>query len=279
MSNRRALRNEERVIMREITRRVGTGFGIAALMSMFVLVPATAVDGNPVTSTVDYSYHCDSAAGHSETAYTMVATAPDTVVQGQTFEVTGFVVTGAPPEDLLISHITFAIDPPANATTESPLFFGFDGPGSTNPPGPIAKKGVPYSSPAMSFTMQATGPVGSTIDIYPGNVSSTVVNPADLSQTLDVTCARDFPVLLTRTTIVAPADTATTSTTSTTSSSSTSSTSTTSTTSASTSSTSTTEAVSPSSVTASPPTTSGGSVLGESIAAAPAVAASPAFTG
>ena len=65
--------------------------------------------------------------------------------------------------------------------------------------------------------MKATGPVGSTIDIYPGNVSSTVVNPDNLSQTLDVTCARDLPVLLTRTTIVAPeVTTTTTSTTSTT---------------------------------------------------------------
>ncbi len=187
------------------------------LASVLIVSPVLAGDGNLVETTVDYAYHCDSAAGHSETAYTMVASAPDQVVQGATFDVEGFVVTGVPPQDLLISHITFAIDPPGNATTESPLYFAFDGPGSTDPPGPIAKKGTAYSSPAMSFTMKATGPVGSTIDIYPGNVSSTVVNPDDLSQHLDVTCARDLPVLLTRTTIVAPeVTTTTTSTTSTT---------------------------------------------------------------
>jgi hypothetical protein len=189
---------------------------VMGLASVLVVSPVLAGDGGLVEGSVDYAYHCDSAAGHSETAYTMVATAPDEVLQGATFQVQGFVVTGVPPEDLLISHITFAIDAPANATTLSPLFFGFDGPGSTDPPGPIAQQGVAYSSPAMSFTMKATGPVGSTIDIYPGDVSSTVVNPDDLSQHLDVTCARDLPVLLTRTTIVAP-DATTTTTTSTTS--------------------------------------------------------------
>jgi hypothetical protein len=238
------------------------------LTSVLVVSPVLAGTGNRVESTVDYAYHCDSAAGHSETAYTMVADAPDEVVQGDTFQVQGFVVTGVPPQDLLISHITFAIDPPGNATPMSPLFYAFDGPGSTDPPGPIAVKGTPYSSPSMSFTMKATGPVGSTIDIYPGNVSSTVVNPNDVSQTLDVTCQRDLPVLLTRTTIVADPTTTTTGTTSTTEA-------TTSTTAKST----TTVGVSPSSVTASTTGStapSSAAVLGE---AATPVTGTPSLTG
>lgn len=266
------------------TRRMGAAVAVTALLSVVLVFSAGAAD--ETVSSVDFGYHCDSAAGHSETDYTMTATAPDQVVQGTTFQVSDFVVTGIPPEDLLISHISFAIDPPANATSESPLFYQFDGPGSTVPPGPIAKKGIPNSSPAMSFTLQATGPVGSTIDIYPGNVSSTVVNPDDLSQTLDVTCARDLPVLLARITIVAPPD-STTSTTSTTTSTTTSSTTSSSTTSSSTTSTtgpattsttgsttSTSTAVLGESTT--PPTAS---VLGESTTAATAVSASPALTG
>jgi hypothetical protein len=238
--------------MHTLKRRAAMSAATVGLASVLVMSPVLAGDGNLVEGSVDYAYHCDSAVGHSEVAYTMVATAPDEVVQGDTFQVQGFVVTGVPPEDLLISHITFAIDPPGNATPESPLFFGYDGPGSTDPPGPIAKKGIPNSSPAMTFTMKATGPVGSTVDIYPGNVSSTVVNPDNLSQHLDVTCARDLPVLLTRTTIVAPEPTTTT--TSTTSS-------TTSTT------TKSTVAVSPESVTPTTPTTAQVAVLGESAAA------------
>jgi hypothetical protein len=246
---------------------------VMGLASVLVVSPVLANDGSLVEASVDYAYHCDSAAGHSETAYTMVADAPDEVVQGTTFQVTGFVVTGTPPVDLLISHITFAIDPPGNATPLSPLFFGFDGPGSTDPPGPIAKKGIPNSSPAMSFTMKATGPVGSTIDIYPGNVSSTVVNPDDLSQHLDVTCARDLPVLLTRTTIVAPPETTTTtSTTSTTEATTSTTEATTSTTEATTSTSSDVAGVSETTSTSSP----GASVLGE---AAQPVAAQPSLTG
>jgi len=252
--------------MHSLTRRAGMAGAAMGLASVLVVSPVLANDGSLVEATVDYAYHCDSAAGHSETAYTIVADAPDEVVQGTTFQVTGFVVTGTPPVDLLISHITFAIDPPANATPVSPLFFGFDGPGSTDPPGPIAKKGIPNSSPAMSFTMKATGPVGSTIDIYPGNVSSTVVNPDDLSQTLDVTCARDLPVLLTRTTIVAPPDTTTTtSTTSTTEA-------TTSTTGGTTSTTSNVSGVSETTASSGP----GAAVLGE---AAEPVGAQPSLTG
>jgi hypothetical protein len=248
--------------MHALKRRAGMTAATVGLASVLIVSPVFAGDGNPVESTVDYAYHCDSAAGHSETAYTMVATAPDQVVQGDTFDVQGFVVTGVPPQDLLISHITFAIDPPGNATPETPLFFGFDGPGSTDPPGPIAKEGTAYSSPAMSFTMKATGPVGSTIDIYPGNVSSTVVNPADLSQHLDVTCARDLPVLLTRTTIVAPEVTTTT----------------TSTTSTTEKTTSTTSGVSRESTTPTTPTTATpASVLAESTANA--VPANPDLTG
>lgn len=244
--------------MHTLKRRAAMTAATVGMASVLIVSPVLAGDGNLVESTVDFAYHCDSAAGHSETAYTMVASAPDQVVQGDTFQVQGFVVTGVPPEDLLISHITFAIDPPGNATTESPLFFGFDGPGSTDPPGPIAKEGTPYSSPAMSFTMKATGPVGSTIDIYPGNVSSTVVNPDNLQQTLDVTCARDLPILLTRTTIVAPEVTTTTGTTSTTTKTAPSS-------------------VEGASETSSPPTTATVGVLGESTANA--VPGNPALTG
>ena len=259
--------------MKTMRKRAGMAAGMVGLASVLVMSPVFAGEGDLVTNSVDYSYHCDSAAGHSETAYTMVASAPDEVVQGDTFQVTGFVVTGVPPEDLLISHITFAIDPPGNATPLSPLFYAYDGPGSTDPPGPIAKKGVAYSSPAMTFTMKATGPVGSTVDIYPGNVSSVVVNPDNLSQTLPVTCERDLPVLLTRTTIIDREHIETTTTTSSTTSTTEATTSTTSaTTSTTQATTSTTSRVSGVSET----TTTKVAVLGE---AATPVAAEPNLTG
>src|SRR5450755_184425 len=111
--------------MHTLRRRAGMTATLVGLASVLIVSPVLAGDGNLVEASVDYAYHCDSAAGHSEVAYTMVATAPDQVIQGDSFQITGYVVTGAPPEDLLISHITFAIDPPSNATPHSPLYFAF----------------------------------------------------------------------------------------------------------------------------------------------------------
>ena len=157
--------------MHTLKRRAGMTAATVGLASVLIVSPVLADDGNLVESTVDYAYHCDSAAGHSETAYTMVATAPDQVVQGDTFDVEGFVVTGRPargpahlPHHLRHRPARQRHHRVARCSTRSTA------PGSTDPPGPIAKKGTAYSSPAMSFTMKATGPVGSTIDIYPGNV-------------------------------------------------------------------------------------------------------------
>ena len=99
----------------------------------------------PGAGATDLHYHCRSAVGESDTEYTVVADAPTSVVQGTTFDVKNLVVTGTPPVDLLIARISFGIEVPANATTVSPTTIAFDGPGATDPPGPIAKKGVPNS--------------------------------------------------------------------------------------------------------------------------------------
>jgi len=169
-----------------------------------VVVLGIAMAGaSPSVGAVDLHYHCTSVVGQTDTDYTVVADAPATVAQGATIDVTHLVVTGIPPVDLLIAHITFGIKLPANATPVTPLTTTFDGPGSTNPPGPIAKKGIPNSSPAMSFTLTATGAVGSTVDIYPADVSSTVVDPEHLENHLDVTCAQITPAPLLSVLIVA----------------------------------------------------------------------------
>jgi len=55
----------------------------------------------------------------------------------------------------------------------------------------------------MSFTLTATGAVGSTVDIYPADVSSTVVDPEHLENHLDVTCAQITPAPLLSVLIVA----------------------------------------------------------------------------
>jgi len=162
-----------------------------------------AVGTSPSVGATDLQYHCTSSAGASDTEYSMVADAPTSVAQGATFDVKNLVVTGIPPVDLLIAHISFGIKVPANATTLSPTTIAFDGPGSTDPPGPIAKKGIPNSSLPMTFTMTATGAVGSTIDIYPADVASTVVDPANLKVRLDVVCAQITPAPLLRVLIVA----------------------------------------------------------------------------
>jgi hypothetical protein len=149
--------------------------------------------------------------GASDTSYTIDADAPTQVEQGSTFAVDPVVVTGTPPVDLLLADITFGILAPAGATLTSPAEIHFDGPGSTDPPGPIAPAGVPNSSPPMSFSMVATGAVGSTISIYPGPVTSTVVDPDDLTNRLDVSCSEIVPTAIAVIEIVAqPSDPTTT---------------------------------------------------------------------
>ena len=168
-----------------------------------VVVGAAVVGASPHAGATDLQYHCTSVAGQTDTEYSVEASAPATVAQGASFDVTNMVVTGIPPVDLLIAHITFGIAVPANATPTTPTSITFDGPGATDPPGPIAKKGIPNSSPPMSFTMTATGAVGSTIDIFPADVNSTVVDPANLQNHLDVTCSQITPAPLLSVLIVA----------------------------------------------------------------------------
>ena len=144
-----------------IARAAATVLVIAAVM--VGLGPASVADA----ASTEHTYHCTSAVGASDTSYTIDAVAPTQVEQGSTFAVDPVVVTGTPPVDLLLADITFGILAPAGATLTSPAEIHFDGPGSTDPPGPIAPAGVPNSSPPMSFSMVATGAVGSTISIYP----------------------------------------------------------------------------------------------------------------
>ncbi len=158
----------------------------------------------------DHTYHCTSPVGSSDSTYTIDATAPAQVVQGTSFAVDPLVVTGTPSIDLLLADITFGILPPANATLTSPDIIHFDGPGSTDPPGPIAPAGVPNSSPPMSFSMVATGPVGSTVTIYPAAVTSTVVDPANLTNRLDVSCSEIVATAVAVIEIVPAPDTPTT---------------------------------------------------------------------
>ena len=60
--------------------------------------------------------------------------------------------------------------------------------------------------------MTATGAVGSTIDIFPDDMSSTVVDPDNLSIHLDVTCSQITTTPLFSVLIVAPDATTTTTT-------------------------------------------------------------------
>ena len=57
----------------------------------------------------------------------------------------------------------------------------------------------------MTFTMTATGAVGSTIDIYPADVASTVVDPENLDSRLDVVCSQIAPAPFLQVLIVAAA--------------------------------------------------------------------------
>ncbi len=179
----------------------------AATRAAAVLLVAGLVMIGPVgaagAASTDHAYHCTSAVGASDTSYTIDATAPAQVVQGSAFAVDPLVVSGTPSVDLLLADITFGIVPPADATLTSPAQLHFDGPGSTDPPGPIAPAGVPNSSPPMSFSMVATGPVGSTIAIYPAPVTSTVVDPSNLANRLEVSCSEIVPTAVALVEIVA----------------------------------------------------------------------------
>ena len=189
----------------QVRRRIGATTVATLLAGAALLVPASL---GPVpaagAAATDHTYHCTSLAGSSDSTYTIDATGPTQVVQGTALAIDPLVVTGTPAVDLLLADITFGILPPANATLTSPAVLHFDGPGSTDPPGPIAPAGVPNTSPPMAFTMVASGPVGSVITIYPAPVTSTVVDPADLSHRLDVSCSEIVATAIAVIEIVAP---------------------------------------------------------------------------
>ncbi len=188
------------VLRRTTTTIVATMLAGAALLLPVSIGPVPAAGA----AATDHTYHCTSLAGSSDSTYTIDATAPAQVEQGTEFAVDPVVVTGTPTVDLLLADIAFGILPPSGATLTSPAILHFDGPGSTDPPGPIAPAGVPNSSPPMSFSMVASGPVGSVITLYPAPVTSTVVDPADLSHRLDVSCSEITATAIATIEIVAP---------------------------------------------------------------------------
>lgn len=195
--------------------------GAAVAVLAVVTPPALAARApRPAPSTtpgaVTYTYHCSSTAGHSDTEYTLVGTAPAEVVKGSTFSLTNVVISGTVPVDLLLAQLTFRLDAPLNATSVDGLSRTFDGPGSTDPPGPFAPKGSTNSSPPMTFVFVASGPVGSTIAYRPGEVSSIAVEIGNPANRLPVSCHREGGPAFAVTKIIAATTTTTTSTTTTT---------------------------------------------------------------
>lgn len=165
----------------------------------------------------DFDYACSSAIGSSPTEYTIEAEVPDEVVAGEPFDLSPVVLSGTAPVDLLLVQLTFEVDDPDGADATDGLSRQFFGPGSTNPPGPIAPEGSYNSTPEMTFGFVATGEVGSTIEFYSSTVSSTAAEIGNPSNTLDVACERVSEKPFATTTIVAPPPPSTTTTTTSTS--------------------------------------------------------------
>jgi hypothetical protein len=170
----------------------------------------------PVTS-VAFEYRCSSSVVETDEVYTITGTVPAEVVKGSPFTLDDVVITGTPTVDLLLVSLTVDLVAPIGATSTDGLSRTFLGPGSTTPPGPIAPAGTPNSSPPMSFGFVASGAVGTTVDFFPGTVSSVVADISDPSSTVGVTCTRTGGSSFASTTIVAaPPETTTTTTTTTT---------------------------------------------------------------
>jgi hypothetical protein len=196
---------------------VGTVLAVAALASPVRATLRTPTPGfdAPATSVV-FTYHCSSSVAESDELYTITGTAPAEVVQGGEFTVDDVVITGTPTVDLLLVSLTYNVVAPIGATSVDGLSRTILGPGSMDPPGPIAPAGVPNSSPAWSFRFVASGAVGTTVDFFSGTVSSVVADIANPSITVPVTCTPNTGGAFASTLIVAPPPSTTTTTTSTT---------------------------------------------------------------
>jgi hypothetical protein len=160
--------------------------GGATVAGVLLLVTGFVQSVYAVPGKATYQFHCHSAAGSSDVTYDVSASIPPQAQQGENFTINNVVVTGTPSVPLLIAHlhIEFTVSP---GTDKSVLTDDLDGPGSTNPYGPIAQPGVPHSTDPISYTLKATGAVGTTIHFKLGVVSSTVVNPQN-QQVLPVEC-------------------------------------------------------------------------------------------
>ena len=169
--------------MRRMTIVLGVLSVVAASVPWLSAGPVGATTG-----TATYAFQCHSAGGSSDTTYTVAASIPAHVHQGHTFTLSKFVLTGTPAVPLLIVHMHVEIGVSSGADV-SVLGEEIDGPGAASPPGPAAPTGVPNSTPAAKFVLHAVGPVGEEIAFTLLNVSSTVMNPDDHSQTMSVECA------------------------------------------------------------------------------------------
>ena len=186
---------------RRWARRAVAGAATLGLVAAGSLAPAGA-------GTWDYT--CTSALTTTAERNTVVGTAPATVVQGATFELSDVVLSGTPGIDLLLVTLSLSLEAPVGAEPLDGLTRTWDGPGSLDPPGPYAPAGSTNASPATSFAFRATGPAGSTIELWPGDVTTTVADIADPSLRLDVACERTGGEPLAVVRIVAPTTTTTT---------------------------------------------------------------------
>jgi hypothetical protein len=168
--------------MRRLLVIFGAAFIAGTLFSFTFIDTGSA---NPGAAT--YTFACQSAASSSSTQYRVTASVPPHVQQGEPFTLGKVVLSGAPDVPLLIVHMHVVISVSAGANVSS-LAFDVNGPGSTNPPGPVAQPGVWNSTDPQYFVLEALGAPGSSISFTLAEVSSTIVNPNNPSQTLPVTC-------------------------------------------------------------------------------------------
>jgi hypothetical protein len=167
---------------------VASGAALAATLLLSAALMMTLIGGASATAGKStYTFHCHSSASSSDTQYKVTASVPPSVQQGQNFTLGGFVLTGTPPVPLLIKHmhVVIAVSPGAD---QSSLSEDVDGPGSKNPPGPVAQPGIPNSTSPVNFVLKGTGAVGTNIMFTLQEVSSIVVDPSNHAQTLSVTC-------------------------------------------------------------------------------------------
>jgi hypothetical protein len=136
----------------------------------------------------------------SSTTYFVEGDAPEEVVQGSVFELENVILTGTAPQDLLIDELTFELTPPIAVTPLDGLsrFWTHDG------LPPLTPGGSTNSTPEMSFSFQATGPVGAKVQFFPANVSSLVQEPGHPENTLAVQCERFGGRAFAETEIIAP---------------------------------------------------------------------------